>query len=495
MSDLHPARVQSYNPEEKPRVTDLWRLRNDVRNVVAYMCSAVEFSFKVLTPFEVSIVPLFDGMHTFDDIKAAIFEVYDVSPDNQEEFSVKLDEIFEGLLHLDRFLSFEGGTSPSLDTPEQLIPDFNRYHFPATRLERPLSVQIAFTNHCVCNCRYCYAERRNCEEVGLEQWREIFDELSQNEIFIVDIAGGDILTRDDAFDILREMVDRDFLFFLSTKCFISRKDAERLAEMGIGRPDVPQYAKRGVQISVDSADDDVASFLVRHPHYFQETTETVKNLLQAGISPRVKCVLTSYNADAPEGLISHFADLGVKDFCFINYIDSYYHQRSFSLSAEQKLQIKKTQKQLMATYPMVTITLQGEIAADTSPKTARELWDSRKFCSGGRTNMVIHPNGDVTLCDQVPHTDPFVVGNVFDQGIMNVWKSQTLLDFVYPEREKFAGTVCFDCPEYDECHTEKGQKGYCYFDALFYYKSIYDAPPDCPRQNKPTQHVVNEDTI
>jgi hypothetical protein len=66
---------------------------------------------------------------------------------------------------------------------------------------------------------------------------------------------------------------------------------------------------------------------------------------------------------------------------------------------------------------------------------------------------------------------------------------------VYPEREKFAGTVCFDCPEFDECHTEKGQKGYCYFDALFHYKSIYDAPPDCPRQNKPNQHVVNEDTM
>jgi radical SAM protein with 4Fe4S-binding SPASM domain len=486
MSDVHSERAQSYNAEEKPRVTDLWRLRNDVRNVVAYMCSADEGTFKVLTPLEVSIVPLFDGMHTFDDIKAAIFEIYDVSPDVQEGFSVKLDEIFEGLLQLDRFLSFKGDISPSLYTPEQLIPDLSRYHFPATRIERPLSVQIAFTNHCVCNCRYCYAERRVCEEVGLTQWREVFDELSQNEIFIVDISGGDILTRDDAFDILREMVDRDFVFFLSTKCFISKNDAERLAEMGIGRSDVPQYLKRRVQISVDSADDDVASFLVRHPHYFQQTTETVKNLLQAGIFPKIKCVLTSYNADAPERLISHFADLGVRDFNFVYYTKSYYnHDDALFLSQGQKVSLHETANHLKSAYPALNITLQDEIAANTSPKTARELWDSRNVCTGGRTNMVVQPNGDVTLCDRVPHADPFVVGNVFDQGIMNVWKSQALLDFVYPEREKFAGTVCFDCPEFDECIGQKGQKGYCFLDSLFHYKSIYDAPPECPRQNKP----------
>jgi radical SAM protein with 4Fe4S-binding SPASM domain len=485
MSGLHSERVQSYNSEEKPRVTDLWRLRNDVRNVVAYMCSAVEFSFKVLTPFEVSIIPLFDGMRTFDDIKAAIFEIYNSPPDVQEGFSVKLDEIFEGLLQLDRFLSFKGDISPSLYTPEQLIPDLSNYHFPATRLERPLSVQIAFTNHCVCNCRYCSAERRVCEEVGLNQWREVFDELSQNEIFIVDISGGDILTRDDAFDILREMVDRDFVFFLSTKCFISKNDAERLAEMGIGRSDVPQYLKRRVQISVDSADDDVASFLVRHPHYFQQTTETVKNLLRAGISPRIKCVLTSYNADAPERLVSHFAEMGVRDFEFVDYTKSYYHHDDdLFLSQKQKVSLHETANRLKSN-PTLNTTFQDVIAEDTSPKTAREQWDSRNICTGGRTNILIQPNGDVTLCDEIPHADPFVVGNVFDQGIMNVWKSQALLDFVYPEREKFAGTVCFDCPEFDECIGQKGQKGYCFRNALFYFGSIYDAPPDCPRQNKP----------
>jgi radical SAM protein with 4Fe4S-binding SPASM domain len=482
--------VQSYKGQswnkEKPRVSDLWRLRNDVRNVVAYMCSVGEGVFNVLTPIEASIIPLFDGNNTFDDIKRAFFDIFEVSPDVQEEFSVNLDQIFEQLMSFDRFLSFEGNISPSLHTPEKLIPDLAHYHFPVTRLERPLSVQIAFTNQCVCNCRYCYAERRHGEEVDINKWRTVFDELFSNEIFIVDIAGGDILTRKDAFSILNEMVDRNFVFFLSTKCFISKKDAERLAEMGIGRSDMPQHLIRRIQISVDSADDDVASFLVRHPHYLQQTTETVKNLLQAGISPRIKCVLTAHNADAPEGLVSHFADMGVTDFDFVYYTKSYYHHDdALFLTWEQKLHLHDIAERLKSTSKL-NITFQDIIGADTSPLTAREQWDSRNICTGGRTNIIVQPNGDVTLCDRVPHADPFIVGNVFDEGIVHVWKSQKLLDFMYPEKEKFSGTVCFDCPEFDECIGQKGQKGYCFRNALFYFGSLYDAPPNCPRQNKPS---------
>ncbi len=450
------------------------------------MCSVEEGTFRVLTPMEVSLIPLVNGTYTFDEIKDAFFEIYSTPPELQEQFSANLDQIFEGWMSLDRFLSFEGDISPSLHTPEQLIPDLANYHFPAPRLERPLSVQIAFTNRCVCNCRYCYAERRTCEEADLDQWRTIFDELSQNEVFIVDIAGGDILTREDAFDILGEMVERDFVFFLSSKCFISKEDAECLAEMGIGRVDVPKYLKRRVQISVDSSDDDVASFLVRHPHYLKQATETAQNLLGAGISPRIKCVLTSYNADAPEGIVRHFADIGVTDFDFVYYTKSYYHHEdALFLSWEQKLRLHEIANSLKS-YTTLNITFQDVVAADTSPKTAREQWDSRNICTGGRTKMLIQPDGDVTLCDEIPHANPFVVGNVFDQGVLTVWESQNLLDFVYPERDKFAGTVCFDCPEFDECIGQKGQKGYCFRNALFYYGSIYDAPPNCPRQNKPS---------
>ena len=476
----------AFDTKECPRVTDLWRLRNDTRNVVAYKCSVLGHVFKVLTPFEASIIPLFDGTNTFDDIINACFEIYTPPPDFREQFLDNLNQIFEGLMSIKGFLTLEGPKSPSLcKSMVFFIPDFANYFFPAPRLERPLSVQIAFTNRCICDCRYCYAEKRACPEANLDQWKNVFDELVENEIFLVDIAGGDIFARDDALTILEEMVARDFTFFLSTKSLISRDAAERLAEMGIGRFDMPRHLIRRVQVSVDSANGDVVSFLVRRSRYLKQATQSIVNLLQVGIAPRIKCVLTSFNADAPKDIVHNFSELGVTDFDFVYYTKSYYcHDDALFLSWEQKLHLHETANRLKTEYPTLNITFQDETKTEKPLCRSCELWHSRAVCSGGRSNMIIQPNGDVTLCDQIPHRDPFVVGNVFDQGVLGVWQSPKLIEFLYPEREKFTGTACFDCSEFDECIGQKTQRGYCYRDALFYYGSIYDAPPECPWQYK-----------
>jgi radical SAM protein with 4Fe4S-binding SPASM domain len=95
--------------------------------------------------------------------------------------------------------------------------------------------------------------------------------------------------------------------------------------------------------------------------------------------------------------------------------------------------------------------------------------------------MLVKGNGDVTLCDQIPHIPGHVVGNVFKQGLLDVWGSQALTDFLHPPKNRFEKTACYNCPEFDNCHTGKG---YCYRDSLFAYGSLYDAPPNCPAQQK-----------
>ena len=94
--------------------------------------------------------------------------------------------------------------------------------------------------------------------------------------------------------------------------------------------------------------------------------------------------------------------------------------------------------------------------------------------------MLIKANGDVTLCEQVPHGPPFVVGNVSRQGVLGVWNSAELAAFLHPPQELFRGSVCFDCEAFPSCHDDR--LGYCYRDTLFSYGTIYNAPPDCPRQ-------------
>ena len=137
-----------------------------------------------------------------------------------------------------------------------------------------------------------------------------------------------------------------------TSCFSSRpraflpgETAFGLKELGIGIPHPPPHLKRDIQVSVDSPDPEIAAMLTRNARYLANAVRTVKNLVAAGLAPRVKCVLTSCNFDAPEGLVRLFTGLGVRNFQFVQYGRSYYrHSDALFLTYEQKVHIKKAMR-------------------------------------------------------------------------------------------------------------------------------------------------------
>lgn len=465
--------------EAKPCLPTPWRLRNDGSNLVAYRCVPGELTHRVLSDLEATIIPFCDGTRDLRQLRQIWFTVHDISEEMRSTWSGYFKDLINKHLSSDGLLAVGETASPSLaKSVDHFIPDFPNYAWPSTRLERPIDVAIVFTNRCECDCQYCYAERIRGPETELTRWCDFFDELARNEIFMVDIGGGDFLTRKDWREILREMVERDFVFFLSTKCSVSPSDARYIAHLGVGGSDVPPHLRRPFQLSVDSPDAETASFLTGRRNYLEDAVLSARNSVEAGLRPRIKCVLTSYNADAVPGLVQLFAEIGVCDFQFVQYGRSFFcHDDRLFLSPDQKASLLDIAAVLERDHPACNIEFQTSTADDV--RWTWERWHARSVCSGGRLNLWVKPNGDVTLCEQVPHEDQFVVGNVFKQDIETIWHSERLLGFLYPTRAMFDGTVCYDCPEYDECHMKQG---YCYRDTLFRYGSIYDAPPQCPRQ-------------
>ncbi len=474
---------------EAPRVSETWRLRNDRKYILAFKPEAERKMYKVLSQGEASIIPLFDGTNTLAGIRDAFCRIYGFSPTDSNTWLPYFEGVMESLLSTDGLISFEGNVSPSLaGAKADLVPDFAEYRFPVNRLDRPLSVTLVFTNRCSCSCIYCYAERARCVEVGLDKWRNILDEIAANGIIMVDIGGGDIFSREDSFEILEEMIARDFVFFLSTKSYISRNDADRLSGMGIGLCHMPEWKARPVQVSIDSADPETMSSLVRSPGYLERAAQTVDNLVRAGIAPRVKSVLTSLNAGAMEGVVRRFHARGVTEFNFAQYTRSIYrHDDRLFLCLEEKLRICETAERLKTEFAGISLRFQDDISTEQGRNLSAEEWNRRAPCSGGRTAMQVKPDGDVTLCEQIPHKREFVVGNVFKGGISGVWNSRELAGFIYQPREKFKGTACFDCSEFDDCHT---RKGHCFRNAYYAYGTIYEARPECPRQTRPCPRMI-----
>ncbi len=477
-------KISDWGPDAAPRVSDRWLLRNDGANIVAYT-STVEKDqeLRVLSQAEAAIIALFDGTHTFFEIREAFNRIFSAVFRDEKELSNYFEEMAGNLLSTGDLIAADGEPSRSVTFGKYLLaPDFTRYHFPVKRLERPVIVTIGFTNRCVCDCIYCYAERSSCKEYDLVRWKHAFDEIAANRINLVDIGGGDILTRKDAFEIFEEMTLRDFTFFVSTKSLINRYNAERMYEMGIGRYDVPRRLIRPVQVSIDSADAAVAAMMVRSPGHLQRASETISNLVQAGISPRVKAVLTAVNADAAEGIVRHFSALGATKFHFVQYHRSQFnHDDRLFLSREQKERMKETAERLKSLFPELELNFQDDVTTGGAKNVSWEEWCRRPICSSGRSKMLTKPDGDVILCEQVPRDERFIVGNILDEGLIGVWNSQRTLDFIFPAREKFKGTACYDCGEFDDCN---GFRGYCFRDAYCSYGTLYDAQPECPRQTK-----------
>jgi radical SAM protein with 4Fe4S-binding SPASM domain len=347
---------------------------------------------------------------------------------------------------------------------------------------------------------YCYAHGRNVplsRQLSTERWIEIFHEAHSLGIEQVTLSGGDPLFRKDALTLIAELIKLKMLFLLSTKCHVTREKADRLVDIGMNMP-VNQYT-REIQLSMDGPDEKTADVLAGSPGYFHRAIDSVRNLVARDFNLRVKAVVTPLNAPRVYEWIKLLADLGVNKLSVAAYNRTFYrHDDSLFLSKADRALIAEQCRRAKTDFPDIELRMTGlesapaqevptlptttskvEVAAGPGNRTKdkAEQWKNRAHCSGGRSSMTITPDGRVVLCDTIPQEGIFVVGDVTDQSIMDVWNSEELLNLAYPPRDKFAGSACYDCSDFTECQSKAG---YCFRDTFFNYGTVYGPPPKCP---------------
>jgi radical SAM protein with 4Fe4S-binding SPASM domain len=472
--------------KECPRLQAPWLLRDDRDNLLLYKCTYSELKYRVLSPIQAMILPFFSGERSYGDIQAIWLRL--TKPPDKAASLTELDDLVRNLTAPDEIIGLAGAPSESFKDKAKIpLPDFGNYRWPAERTSVPVSVLVALTNRCVAECRYCYAERKQVEELSCAEWIAIFDKLAGQSIRIVDLAGADPFMRSDLFDLLHAMVERDFTFSVSTKSHISPAWARKLAELGIGLG-LQGTTDRGVQVSVDSVNNQIASWLTGVNNYLDRAKSTTANLIAAGINPRIKCVLTPYNWDEAGRIVELFSSLGGRRFQFVQYGRSIYrHTDDLFLGREQKLRLSESMPLLASRHADFEIVFQDETGEVKSAEQIQAAWQQRPICTGGRAALYVQPNGDVSLCEQLPHAPEHIVGNLLRQSLPEIWNGAAVDSFIHPDRSKFEGTACRDCPEFDQCHWGRG---YCYRDSLTAFGSVYDAPPACPLQEKIPLRIV-----
>ena len=213
----------------------------------------------------------------------------------------------------------------------------------------------------------------------------------------------------------------------------------------------------------------------------------MENFLTFGIMPKVKAVVTGLNYDQPEKIVDAFYQRGARVFHFVRYGRSFHrHTDDLFLDANAIESLRHQFESIRSRYDDIDVvenlTQQPSQQAHVDPQAKRAMWDARIGCGGGWSALGISPNGKAFLCEQMKMAAPFFVGDASYQSIEEIWHGVRLRDFIYPEREQFAGTLCQTCPEFESCMWEKGR---CYRDAYFSYGTVFHPPPLCPNNSRP----------
>ena len=92
---------------------------------------------------------------------------------------------------------------------------------------------------------------------------------------------------------------------------------------------------------------------------------------------------------------------------------------------------------------------------------------SRNICTGNYSHMFILPDGNVTICEELYWNPHFIIGNVNEHGIEQIWKSEKALALYNIKQDEHPKeSSCNSCMIYNKCRIPKQ---ICYRDIIRKY--------------------------
>ena len=310
------------------------------------------------------------------------------------------------------------------------------------RLDYPNALAVIPTWKCNNNCLYCGVPKIDPgkEELQINDdiWDKRIKEAVEKDVQQVNIHGGEplIFAHESFFHLVKWMSTQNVHLYLSTKNRITDSIAEKVLTAGI----------QEIQLSLDTTNDRIASYLRYPPNYLKDFYESIDVLNRYNIPVRINIVATSINIEnIPETIrqisnlpISH---IGISEFKKSNFSPD-------CTPTTQQKEILHTRLQELSTNIPVANGCNINL-----PKASQKA-----VCEGGRSSLVILPDGSVTLCDFLAGTPGFQVGNITEQTIDEIWNSERLKSLVDVKKERLLSHKCFTCTGKEDCLS----KGFCY---------------------------------
>ena len=277
-------------------------------------------------------------------------------------------------------------------------------------LGAPMHVNWNFTYLCNFNCIHCYSRSRtDMDELPLEDKIKIANNIIRNNIFNVNLGGGEPLLSEDCFEIIKLLSSNNVHVNLSTNGWKTSMDAiKRLKEAGLG----------GVAVSIDHIDPAIHDSGRNREGSLSEVYKSIEKYISVGIKVIVSTTITSRNFDVLENILQKCVELGVSgiDFKRLKTTGNALNKPELVLNDEQVDLLYKNIVKWKKEFPLNINFVYNET----------RIPNVDAGCPCGKTSIAIMCNGDISPCVY----NVILLGNAINDDLHEIWCNSPKLNYL-----------------------------------------------------------------
>lgn len=444
------------NPVSTLSLHPAWSL--DVVNERAYV-SRLSDGTKVaaLSAPEAVAVGLMNSRRTTADIKALMKTIAPA------DGGIALDQVLsrlEPLLSLDTKVQTQ--PSVSLSLLASVLPPESASGIRS--LPGPKILHWWVTSVCPKRCAYCFADpihggKADDALLSFGTLERIFRESASLGADQLLVAGGEPLLRRDLPQVLASAISYGIEPGITTKHSINNELAAALADGGL----------KHICLSIDSTSESVNRVLIGATDHAAQTARSARNLAKHGVDFSFECVLTPFNIDGLEGVVSMASELGARKVLVVPYESvrspiGLLSNQDMVLSDELDLMSKLDR--LRRQYPNVELEKFEMLAARV---------DDTANCDIGITKLLFNAKGQVHRCYKLISDETLTGADLKEVSVARAWHDPEFAKIINPPRSKYADSACGGCSDFSNCHSE----GRCIYQSLVDNSTYYAIDRRC----------------
>jgi len=415
----------------------------------------------VIHPSEALILSLLNARITRNELTGIFSGIYEVPSD------VALKAINAVLEKLKEYLSLNGNPEMAYCRyePDMFIyPGFSEFPGLIAPNDIPLNLTLILTNRCNFRCIYCYADLSvpSLSISGSDAVRLINDAAAMGAVN-VSLSGGEPLLHPEIGKIISTATERGMLVVLVTNAsLLDEQMADKLFNAGL----------EGIQVSLDAPSASLHHYLTGSENTFDRVVAGIRILKARGFWIGIRSVVMSHNWKAMPELVDLLSGLGVDEIAMSTQATGACNRKDdANIERLGKMELEYLQDMISEKsirYPGCKLLFSDR----ESP------WQVRKDivpCGNPMGGFVVHPSGEVTICEMLKDDPEISMGNVHASSIEEIWLGQRHRHFLEQISDiSRIDPACAKCESLSHCRTG------CFNLSKTVYDDYYRKDPRCP---------------